>query len=58
MGTPTSRKGRLVEELKRIELEEDSNYEQMHSRQDNALLVYINDGEMTDIFCRSTKWYA
>lgn len=29
-----------------------------HYNCDNALLVYINDKEITDAFMKGTKWYA
>jgi hypothetical protein len=32
--------------------------ESMHSKQDELLLEYINDPEVTAIFERSVKWYA
>jgi hypothetical protein len=29
-----------------------------HTEHDNALLAYINDGEITEAFRATTKWYA
>jgi hypothetical protein len=48
----------LRKKLRQIQDEEMGDYEVMHSRQDEALLEFINDKVVTEIFNHSTKWYA
>lgn len=52
-----------IEELKKkmieAETELDGNdNEELHALHDDLLLEYINDKEVTNIFQRTTKWYA
>lgn len=46
------------EKLKQITKEYDGDPEVLHLEQDNALLEFINDKEVTKIFNNSPKWYA
>ena len=48
----------LRQRLIDIEKAHDGIYESMHEAQDIALLAYIDDEIVTQIFDRTTKWYA
>ena len=49
-------KEELIKEL--IEAEDLGDEEAIHGNQDDLLLEYINDPKVTEIFKRTTKWYA
>lgn len=46
------------EELLKILLEGNGDYETHHMKCDDALLEYINDEEITEAFNERTKWYS
>lgn len=48
----------LRKKLLAIEKEYGGDFEVVHSKQDNALLDYINDSIVTKIFNGTEKWYA
>jgi len=48
----------LIKKLEDAENDCDEDWERVHSRQDDALLDYINDDKVTEIFNRTPKWYA
>ena len=50
--------GELIEEMKRIEKKHVNDWEMIHSEQDDLLLKFINNEEVSEIFHRTTKWYA
>jgi len=48
----------LIEKLKQIEIKYGDDWEVVHGRQDDALLEYIDDEEVKEIFYRTAKWCA
>ncbi len=53
-----SRKGKLAEELKRINEKLVGDKEELHKEIDKALLRYIDDREITDQYNAIVKWYG
>jgi hypothetical protein len=55
---PEDRIRKLKDKLADIEYKHGGDWEAVHSEQDDALLEFIGDDEVTEIFRRTTKWCA
>lgn len=53
-------KEKMIDAERKYNLHESQyhDYEKLHVDHDNLLLEYINDPEVTEIFDRTSKWYA
>lgn len=54
---PNRRDG-FVEQLKALVVDSDQDAEKAHQKADDLLLEYINDGEISELFGKMTKWYG
>ncbi len=53
-----SKKGKLVEELKQIREKWINDPERMHIEADKALLKFVDDPEVTEIYNTLVSWYS
>ena len=48
----------LIERFEEIRADPDGDEERVHGQMDDAMLEYINDPKVTELFEADVKWYA